>query len=312
MNSQIPSKTTTMPAPSPARHAMVPGQIGAREQQRHASNVRTMVMPRTMPARAAPCEQLVSGHAAVPIRDNVYAILSLSGGIGVSMVAAMTALRLAQRRHSCVLVDCDFTAGGLDVLLGLENEPGLRFQTVKAPLGHVDGPALNHELPRWERVGVLSSQPWSGEKPDSWEILAVLQALAESNDVVIVDMADGALYERVPELASYTQILIAELTVLGLARAKHAKTMLSRQGCAKPLIVGACPRGASPSKSIVSVEDAQEYLGDTLLGVITPDRHIQADVLEGLGVRAVSKGSRRAIDALVEYIEDDLGGDDDG
>ena len=76
------------------------------------------------------------------------------GGAGTSVFAAMVAWRLAQRKLQCALVDCDFAAGGIDVLLGIENEPGLRFQTVDIPLGKTEGAALNGELPQWERVGV--------------------------------------------------------------------------------------------------------------------------------------------------------------
>lgn len=224
----------------------------------------------------------------------------------------MTAWRLAQRRHRCVLVDCDFEAGGLDVLLGLENEPGLRFQTINAPLGHVDGPALGHELPRWEHVGVLSSQPWSGSESDSWEILAVLQALSESNDVVIIDMASGSLYDKVPEIGSCPQILVTELTVLGLARAKHTKVMLSRFGCTDLALIGAYPRGITPGRNSVSIAEASEYLDDELLGAVVPDRRMQLDVLEGLGIRAVGRGSRMAVEALADYIESGLGGDRGG
>ena len=66
---------------------------------------------------------------------NIVTVTSGHGGVGLSVMAAMLALTLTERGQSCVLVDADFVAGCLDLLLGLEREPGLRFSQIDAPLG---------------------------------------------------------------------------------------------------------------------------------------------------------------------------------
>ena len=71
----------------------------------------------------------------------------------------MLALTLTERGQSCVLVDADFVAGCLDLLLGLEREPGLRFSQIDAPLGRIEGAALRHELIDWEGIRVLPCDP---------------------------------------------------------------------------------------------------------------------------------------------------------
>ena len=43
--------------------------------------------------------------------------------------------------------------------------------------------------------------------------------------------------------------------------------------------------------------------------MVAPDRGLHGDVLEGLGIRAIGKSSRKAVDAVVGAIEMGLGGD---
>lgn len=50
---------------------------------------------------------------------------------------------------------------------------------------------MNHELMMWEGVRVLPYDPWSARQPDWWEVQAAIRALAETNDVVIVDARSG-------------------------------------------------------------------------------------------------------------------------
>lgn len=202
-----------------------------------------------------------------------------------------------------------FAAGGIDVLLGIENEPGLRFQTVDIPLGKTEGAALNGELPQWERVGVLASQPWNGSDPEPWTVSAVLEALAQANDVVVVDIGAPSALHSLPMLRQCRQVVLAELTVLGLARARAARAMMIRQGESRPIMVGVVPRGLSRRGGVVDAHEASEYLHEELAGVVAPDRGLHGDVLEGLGIRAIGKSSRKAVDAVVGAIETGLGGD---
>ena len=195
-----------------------------------------MTMPRVVcpsPVSSVDGNQSIGTLTHAGCRNTVV-FSSASGGAGTSVFAAMVAWRLAQRKLQCALVDCDFAAGGIDVLLGIENEPGLRFQTVDIPLGKTEGAALNGELPQWERVGVLASQPWNGSDPEPWTVSAVLEALAQANDVVVVDIGAPSALHSLPMLRQCRQVVLAELTVLGLARARAARAMMIRQGESRP------------------------------------------------------------------------------
>ena len=82
------------------------------------------------------------GHAVREQRcdvSNVVIVDSVVAGVGASTLAAILARELNERGLKCVLVDADLQGGGLDVLLGVENEDGSRRGESSAPLGTIDG-----------------------------------------------------------------------------------------------------------------------------------------------------------------------------
>ena len=87
--------------------------------------------------------------------SNVVIVDSVVAGVGASTLAAILARELNERGLKCVLVDADLQGGGLDVLLGVENEDGSRLGEISAPLGTIDGKALLRELPVWDGVPLL-------------------------------------------------------------------------------------------------------------------------------------------------------------
>ena len=240
--------------------------------------------------------------AAATLRANLVAVTAVSGGLGASTVSAMLAAELDRRGRRCTLVDADFGGGGLDVLLGLEGESGLRFETVEAPLGRIDGGALAHELPQWGRIGVLACNPWSGDAPGSWEVEAVLHALCESSQAVVVDAGHGPLGQRLPGVAAGVQVVAVELSVLGLARAKVWLERVPGTIRKRTLLVGIHPHGAG-GKGVVSGAEAEDYLDAPLEAWVRYDRHLHDDMLQGLGLRALRGRNRRAIRRLTDSVE---------
>jgi MinD-like ATPase involved in chromosome partitioning or flagellar assembly len=60
---------------------------------------------------------------------NVIAFVPTSGGVGSSTLAAAVAVRAAAAGRTVVAVDLDPLAGCLDVVFGLELEPGWPTRT---------------------------------------------------------------------------------------------------------------------------------------------------------------------------------------
>ncbi|QVI24725.1 hypothetical protein KHQ06_07955 [Nocardia tengchongensis] len=87
----------------------------------------------------------------------VLAVAGAGAGAGASVLAAAIALTAAGRfRDRTILVDCAPYGGGLDLLLGLEKAPGLRWPDLTIEHGRVSAPALHAALPTVSGLAVLS------------------------------------------------------------------------------------------------------------------------------------------------------------
>lgn len=280
--------------------------VGGRSTDRRGTSS-VAVAPSRAPVRR-PAARRCTGASAGPALAtatrcaNLVTVAAAGGGIGASTVAALMTAELDRRNRRCVLVDADFDAGGIDVLLGLEGEPGVRFESVDAPLGSIDGHSLNHELPHWGHVGVLAFDSWNGAAPDPWQAGAVVRALCEANRVVIADVGRTPASVRIPDLVAGMSVLVCELSVLGLARARGWLDR-SAGGAGKDVIlVGVEPRG-SAVRGAVSVAEAEDYLDRSVDVSLRYDRRLHGDMLAGLGIRTSTRHNRRAIGVLADHVE---------
>lgn len=246
------------------------------------------------------------------IAGDVVAFVGASGGVGVSVISALASSHCAGEGMDCALVDGDFEGGGLDVLLGLENDKGLRFSTLNTPLGRVDGHALVAQLPRWHGIPVLASDPWNGAKPEWWETSAALAGLASVSDLVIVDAGRGRLLSQLPDAANMGKVVVAELSVLGLIRAKsliaHFVSASGRDdGGGVLAVVGAEPRGTSHGRGVVDVGEASSFLGREVIGPLSADARRASDILEGLGIAGINRSERPVLNRLCARLAGDGG-----
>ena len=96
-------------------------------------------------------------EAAESSRDNgargdVVAVIGGCGGAGASSLA----VALAQAAADALLVDLDPWGGGIDLLLGAENAPGLRWPDVALQDGRLNWSSVRAALLRHRGVSVLS------------------------------------------------------------------------------------------------------------------------------------------------------------
>lgn len=87
---------------------------------------------------------------------HVIAVIPASGGVGATTLAGALAVRAAEAGRSVVAVDLDQFGGRLDLVLGVEQAPGWRWDRLLDVAGIVDGEGLARELPRAGEVPVLS------------------------------------------------------------------------------------------------------------------------------------------------------------
>ena len=97
-------------------------------------------------------EAAESGHCA-PRRGRMLAVIAGRGGGGASVFASA----LARCAGEALLVDLDPCGGGVDLLLGAENSPGLRWPDLRVQDGRLTWAAVRQALPRCDRVRMLSA-----------------------------------------------------------------------------------------------------------------------------------------------------------
>jgi MinD-like ATPase involved in chromosome partitioning or flagellar assembly len=172
---------------------------------------------------------------------NVIAFVPTSGGVGSSTLAAAVAVRAAAAGRTVVAVDLDPLAGCLDVVFGLEQEPGWRWPELADVAGVVDGLGLADELPvscgvpvlsgrrdaRWEPRSASGSGIWSDGRagngsdsgsdsgPDStsdgWldTLPDVVAGLADAHDLTVLDLPrDPAVLDAVALLVDALVVVV--------------------------------------------------------------------------------------------------------
>lgn len=98
-----------------------------------------------------------------PGRYPVLAVVGACGGAGASSLCALLAAGFDAAPG--VLVDLDESGGGIDVLLGLDAQPGARWSDLRLGGGVLDPGALRARLPSSPSLRVLACDPRSSPGP---------------------------------------------------------------------------------------------------------------------------------------------------
>lgn len=121
-------------------------------------------------------------------RGVVLAVVGASGGAGASTLAAACAVRAADSGRSVALVDAAVGGAGIDVVLGIDHLPGVRWPELAGCRGRVDGLGLLPRMPRAGAVAVLAhsrdSPVWVGAAAER----GVIAGLSDVLDLVVVDV----------------------------------------------------------------------------------------------------------------------------
>ncbi|GAB3482618.1 septum site-determining protein Ssd [Amycolatopsis cihanbeyliensis] len=130
-----------------------------------------------------------------PVLDGrVLAVLGGRGGAGASVFAAGLGLGAVRAGGNALLVDCDPLGGGVDLLLGVEDEPGLRWPELRVNSGRVSMAALQPALPGTRhgaaRLSVLSCgrDGADGAGPSGHAVAAVVRAGRRAGQLVVCDL----------------------------------------------------------------------------------------------------------------------------
>lgn len=240
---------------------------------------------------AALVEALAAAQDAGPgaHRGAVVATVGGCGGAGASMFAAA----LAQAATQSLLVDADPWGGGIDLAMGTENVPGLRWHDLTLRDGRLGFDALRSALPRRCGATVLSGGRNGGDI-EAGPLSAVIDAGRRAGVTVVCDLPRRATPAVEVALDSADLVVVI---VPADVRATAASGALT--GWIKTLNpnVGLVVRGPAPGG--LRAADVAATVGLPLVAAMRPQPGL-ADTLErgGLRMRARSPLARAAVNVL--------------
>lgn len=117
-------------------------------------------------------------------RGAVVAVIGGCGGAGASLFA----VALAGVATESMLVDLDPWAGGIDLLVGAESAPGVRWPDLTLQGGRLTWSAVRDALPQHRGMSLLSGTRRGGEL-DGGAVRAVLDAGRRGGVTVVCDLA---------------------------------------------------------------------------------------------------------------------------
>jgi len=206
----------------------------------------------------------------------VIAVVGGRGGAGASVLACALALTAASASQRVVLVDADPLGGGLDLVLGGEEQPGLRWPALESLHGPVASQVLVDSLPVLEQVRLLShSRTGRGAVPAA-AMTAALDALVRRHDLVVVDLSRHA--DPATEVAlSYADLTLLVVPAEVRATAAACLVAASVEPVAADLRV--VVRGPSPSG--LSDRTVARALGLPLAAWLRPEPGLTAALERG-------------------------------
>lgn len=230
----------------------------------------------------------------------ILGVTGAAGGAGVSTFAASLG-RAAGPAATPVLIDADPGAGGLDLLLGLEDSTGARWQELTLGAGAVAATDLRAALPTTpDQIRVLTGA--RATVVDSYrltaaEVIAALTSFRQSPGLTVVDLPrGGALAEEVLEHCD-TVVLLVPAEVRPVAAAAQLLSRWRAQQIRTSLVVR--HRGWSG----LDVSDLEKITrGEVIAELPTVGRLARQIEIQGLPL-SLPKPLARAAEAVLAELD---------
>lgn len=237
--------------------------------------------------------------AAVGIRrGRVIAVAAGPGGGGASVFAAA----LGRCAGEALLVDLDPCGGGIDLLLGGESAPGLRWPDLSLQSGRLSWTALKEVLPHQLGLRFLSGAR-TFHDIDPGAVGAVVDAGRRGGTTVLCDIPRQLTPAALCAVQSADLVVIVtSCDVRGVAATAAAVTVLRTLNPAIGLVV----RGPAPGG--LQATEAAEIVAVPLLAAMRPEPGLATRIERGgLRLRRRSPLARGA-SAVLEVVQRSAGG----
>ena len=225
-------------------------------------------------------------------RGAVVAVIGGCGGAGASLLA----VALAQTAGDALLVDVDPWAGGIDLLVGAETAPGVRWPDLALEGGRLTWSAVRDALPRHRGISMLSGTR-RGRELDSAAVQAVLDAGRRGGATVVCDLP-RRLTDAV-EIALDTADLVVVVTPCDVRACAATATIVPVLAGINPSI-GLVVRGPSPGG--LRADEVADIATVPLLTAMKPEPGLPEQLEHGglrLGRRSVLAAAARRVLAVL-------------
>jgi secretion/DNA translocation related CpaE-like protein len=248
-------------------------------------------------AEAALIARLADGIEGSREAAVTVGVIGARGGVGASTLAAALGLTAARGGHDALLFDVDVFGGGVELVVGCESEPGLRWPDVATTRGRVSAGALRSALPSAQGLAVLSWRQTDPVGLDHAALRSMLSAAKRGSDLVVVDVPrhlDSLAAEAVQ--AVDVLLLVATTDVLSTAGGGRLVRSLETVCGDIRLVVRRLTRTALHPEQIAG------SLGVPLAATLPTRQAVSRSIDEGLG--PLAKGR---LSAVCGRLLDDLG-----
>jgi septum site-determining protein MinD len=246
--------------------------------------------------------------------SRIIVVTSGKGGVGKTTCTANLGMALAQRGQRVAVVDADFGLRNLDLLLGLENR--IVFTALDVLAGDC---RLEQALVKDKRQPNLAllpaAQNRSKESINPEQMMELVGKMTDSFDIILIDCPAGIEMGFRNAIAAANEAIIVttpEISavrdadrIIGLLEANDVKTMRLIVNRLKPAMV--------QEEQMMSVQDVQDILAVSLLGVIPDDERVIVSTNRGeplvleqklsLAGLAFSNVARRMLGETVPFLD---------
>ncbi|GAA1995961.1 AAA family ATPase [Nakamurella flavida] len=228
------------------------------------------------------------------------AFMGACGGAGASVLAVATAVAAARRGAEALLLDADPWGAGLDLLLGVEQDHGMRWEDLVVG-GRLAAATLRRALPTADVgrsvVPVLAPRRVGGEAVGPSAVSAVLDAGRRAGGTTVLDVprppAETAAVLETVDLA----VLVVPADVRGCFAADRVVRHLRGAGIDCALVV----RGPAPGN--LGADEVAESLGLSLLATLRSQPSLAREIEQS---RVPGAEARSALARTAEIVLDHL------
>jgi septum site-determining protein MinD len=247
----------------------------------------------------------------------IIVITSGKGGVGKTTTSAALSMGLAQRGHRTVVIDFDVGLRNLDLIMGCERRVVYDFVNVINQEANLNQALIRDK--RCDNLYVLpASQTRDKDALTKEGVGRVLEELSKGFDYVVCDSpagiehgatmamyyADDAIVVTNPEVSSVRD----SDRMLGILSSKSRRAESNEEPIREFLLLTRYDPSRVEKGEMLSVEDVQEILSLSLIGVIPESKTVLSASNSGIPVvlDRESEAGQAYADTVARYLGEDI------